>query len=74
MLIPFAALSKEDQAKCQQNGWIAYDPQTKSTLRKETECVKTAGPEKYYFYIPGLMLRVIWAQSDQEAIDKANLR
>ncbi len=73
MLIPVDDLNPEDQARCWQNGWIAYDPRFKSTLRKDPGPVKPGKPAKYYLFIPGLMLRVIWARTDQEAIAVANL-
>jgi hypothetical protein len=73
MLKPLDKLNPEDRAKCEQNGWIAYDPIYKSTLRKDSELVKPGRLAKYYFYIPGLMMRVIWARTDEEAISNANL-
>ena len=73
MMTPPNDLNPDDRAKCEQNGWIAYDPKTRSMLRKTSEEVKPGQPSKYYFYIPSLMLRVIWAKTDQEAIDDANI-
>ncbi len=73
MLKPLEKLNPDDRAKCEQNGWIAYDPIYKSTLRKDPERVKPGRLAKYYFYIPGLMMRVIWEKSDEEAILNANL-
>ena len=69
MLKPVKMLDPENQAKCQQNGWIALDPNTGSTLRKVEEGGKAT---KYFLYIPGVMLRVIWAKNDLEAIAMAN--
>ncbi len=73
MLIPVDDLNPEDRARCRKNGWIAYDPRYKSTLRKDPGQSKPGRAAKYYLFIPGLMLRVIWAQTDQEAIAVANL-
>lgn len=73
MLIPANKLNPYERNKCEQNGWIAYDPKARSTLRKMSEASKPGQPAKYHLYIPGLMLRVIWAKTDEEAIDNANV-
>jgi hypothetical protein len=65
-------LDPETQAEGQQHGWIALDPKTGATLRRSPEEVQPGRQIKYYLYIPNLMVRVIWARTDGEAIDKAN--
>ncbi len=72
MLIPANQLPPGERARCEQNGWIAYDPKKGSTLHKAPEEFQPGKPAKYYLYIPRLMLRVIWAQTDAEAIANAN--
>ncbi len=72
MLIPVESLDAEGRARCEEKGWIALDAKSGAWLRKGREEVRPGQPGKYYFYIPGLMMRVIWARSDEEAVAAAN--
>jgi hypothetical protein len=72
MLIPLKKLEPEKQAECLRNGWIALDPKTGATLRRSPEEVQPSSQVKYYLYIPNIMVRVIWAKTDKEALAIAN--
>jgi len=74
MLIPVESLDAEGRARCEEKGWIALDPKCGAWLRKaqDDEAVKAGQPARYFFYIPGLMMRLIWARSDEEAVRAAN--
>lgn len=74
MLIPAKKLDLEKQAECQRNGWIALDPKTGAYLRRSTEELQPGEQAKYYLSIPNVMVRVIWAKTDQEAMAIANNR
>ena len=72
MLISAIKLDIEKQAECQQNGWIALDPKTGAYLRRSTEEFKPGKQVKYYLSIPNVMVRVIWAKTDEETMAIAN--
>ena len=72
MLIPLHKLDPDNKAKCQVNGWVALDPKSGATLRKSKEALEPGKEAQYFLYIPDVMLRVIWAKSDREAIATAN--
>jgi hypothetical protein len=72
MLISVKKLDPEKQAECLQNGWIALDPKTGATLRRSPEEFPRGSWIKYYLYIPNIMVRVIWAKTDKEALAIAN--
>ncbi len=74
MLIPVESLDAEGRARCEEQGWIALDPKSGAWLRKARDAgaVKPGQPARYFFYIPGLMMRLIWARSDEEAVAAAN--
>ena len=72
MLTAVKKLDPEKQAECQQNGWIALDPKTGASLRPSPEVFQPGDQVKYYLYIPNLMVRVIWAKTDEEALAIAN--
>jgi ABC-type proline/glycine betaine transport system substrate-binding protein len=73
MLILLKNLSPADQAKCQQNGWVALDPKTGATMHKSKEnCGANNRPAQYFLYVPHIMVIVIWAKTDEEALEVAN--
>ncbi len=72
VLIPADSLDTEGRARCEEMGWIALDPKNGAWLRKARDEVKPGQPARYFFYIPGLMMRLIWARSDEEAVAAAN--
>ncbi len=72
MLIPAKKLDPEKQAECQRNGWIALDPKTGAYLRRSAEELQAGEQAKYYLSIPNVIVRVIWAKTDTEAMAIAN--
>jgi hypothetical protein len=72
MLISIKKLSPERHTNSKKNGWIALDPKTGATLRRSPEVFPSGSQIKYYLYIPNLMVRVIWAKTDKEAMAIAN--
>ncbi len=72
MLIPVDELSEQDQAKCRQKGWIALDPKDGRALKRSGDDFGPGRAKKYFLLIPNKMLIVIWAKSDNEAIDIAD--
>jgi hypothetical protein len=74
MLIPAAELSPEDQEKCRQKSWIAFDPKDGRSLKRSADDFGPGRARKYFLYLPNLMLIVIWAKSDEEAIARADRR
>ncbi len=72
MLIPIDDLTKENQARCRQKGWIALDPKDGRSLKRSGDDFGPGRANKYFLLIPNKMLIVIWAKSDLEAIEKAN--
>jgi len=73
MLIPFKNLDPDNQAKCRQNGWIAFDPRAGSYLGKSEGNIGADQRVRYFLSIPGLLSRTIWARSDEEALELVNL-
>ncbi len=73
MLIPIHNLDPIQQARCTQNAWIALDPKTGSTLRKSPENFAPGQQKIYFLSIPNVMVRVIWAATDEDAIAIANI-
>ena len=71
MLKPIDELDADSQAKCRHNGWIAYDPKNGNSLTKKDD-FEPGKSKRYFLYLPNLMMIVIWAKSDGEAIMKAN--
>ncbi len=74
MLIPVDKLSEQDQATCRQKGWIALDPKDGRVLKRSGDDFGPGRAKKYFLSIPNKMLIVIWAKSDNEAIDIADRR
>jgi len=73
VLKPINNLDADNQAKCRQNGWIAYDPKYGSSLTKKDD-LEPGISKRYFLFLPNLMMIVIWAKNDREAITKANYR
>jgi hypothetical protein len=71
MLISKNNLIPEKQAECLQNNWVALDPKTGASLRCSLE-VQPVDQIEYFLYIPNVMVRVIWARTDEEAMAIAN--
>jgi len=71
MLIPFNKLDPEKQAECLQNNWVALDLKTGASLCRSLD-VQPVDQIEYFLYIPDVMVRVIWAKTDKEAMVIAN--
>jgi hypothetical protein len=71
MLISKNKLDPEKQSECLQNNWVALDPKTGASLRRSLD-VQPGDQIEYFLYIPSVMVRVIWAKSDEKAMTIAN--
>jgi len=71
MLISINYLDPEKQAECLQNNWVALDPKTGASLRRSLD-VQPDDQIQYFLYVPNIMVRVMWAKTDEEALAIAN--
>ncbi len=74
MLKPIDELNAEEQDKCRQKGWIALDPKDGRNLKRSKDDFGPGRARKYFLSIPNKMLIVIWAKTDEEAIESINYR
>ncbi len=66
MLIIGSQLNDRDRAKCEQAGWLAYDPVTGAYLRFVED------DRGIYIFMVAGMAQAIYASSEQDALVQAN--
>ena len=71
MLTPIDELDEINRALCLSSGWIALDLTNGNTLSRSSQS-HTSQSGMYIFRVRNKMAITFWADSDQEAIHKAN--